>query len=325
VSAVAETVESPVRSHVRAGSRALHLAEGPLERVPLEQEAVVELATADDVASATAGVVAVIRRHTGASRVEWWAPADDGDLELVASAGNGVGRREDVVLGRGGVLAVYGGCLDPHLASGLAPLMPILRRRRAEERLAQTTVRLARSNEALEDFASLVAHELKAPLHAALIAPDPSSSLEQALDLVDALLEAARSEQCGEMFASGAECLDAAARDLPAGVEITGELTMMLPVPPEPLRVVLRNLLANAVAAGARHIHVTAVRSPSWRLLIDDDGVGLEEDAEGYAAGSGVGLCLCRRIAARFGGALELAPRSPGGTRATLTLREVPQ
>ena len=324
MSAVAETVESPVRTRGRARPRALHLAEPLPERVPLAQEAVVELATADDVVSGTAGVAAVIRRRTGASRVEWLAPAGDGDLELVASAGNGTGRREDVSLGRGGLLAVYGGRLDPHLASGLAPLMPILRRRRAEERLAQTAVRLARTNEALEDYASLVAHELKAPLHAALVAPDPSRSLEQALDLVEALLEAARSERCGEMLASGAECLEAAARDLPTDVEVTGELTMMLPVPPEPLRVVLRNLLANAVSAGARHIRVTAVQSPSWRLLVDDDGVGLG-DAGGYTAGSGVGLCLCRRIVARFGGGLELTPHSSGGTRATLTLREVPQ
>ena len=323
MSAVAETVESPIRSRGRVGPRVLHVAEPLPERGPLGQEAVVELAMADDVASGTASVVAVIRSHTGASRVEWWAPADDGDLELVASAGNGVGRREDVALGRGGVLAVYGGCLDAHLASGLAPLMPILRRRCAEERLAQTTVRLARSNEALEDFATLVAHELKAPLHAALLSPLPSRSLEQALDLVEALLEAARSEQCGEISANGAECLEAAGRDLPADVEVTGELNMMLPVPQESLRVVLRNLLANAVAAGARHIHVSAVQSTSWRLHVDDDGVGLEA-IEGYAAGSGVGFRLCRRIAARFGGVLELTPRAPGGTRATLTFREVP-
>jgi signal transduction histidine kinase len=53
------------------------------------------------------------------------------------------------------------------------------------------------------------------------------------------------------------------------------------------------------------------------RLLVDDDGVGLE-DVAGYAGGSGIGLSLSRRIASRFGGVLELAPRSTGGTRATL-------
>jgi signal transduction histidine kinase len=59
----------------------------------------------------------------------------------------------------------------------------------------------------------------------------------------------------------------------------------------------------------------------SWRLVVDDDGVGLAA-IDRYDAGSGLGLALCRRIAARFGGALELAARPFGGTRATLTFTE---
>jgi signal transduction histidine kinase len=91
-----------------------------------------------------------------------------------------------------------------------------------------------------------------------------------------------------------------------------------MPLPPGPLCVILRNLLSNAVAAGARHIDVTAARSlSSWRLLVDDDGAGLAEPGR-YAAGSGLGLSLCRRIAARFGGVLELDECPSGGTRATL-------
>jgi signal transduction histidine kinase len=88
------------------------------------------------------------------------------------------------------------------------------------------------------------------------------------------------------------------------------------------LRVILRNLLRNAIAAGAQRVDVVAVRSAgSWRLLVDDDGVG-PSAAGGYATGSGLGLSLCRRIARRHGGALELAARPSGGTRATLQLRE---
>jgi signal transduction histidine kinase len=185
--------------------------------------------------------------------------------------------------------------------------------------------RLARRNEALEDFAALVAHELKTPLHAALVADDPMRLVEDALDLVDSLLEAAQNEPAERTFTSVAEGLDQAVDDVGAEIEVTADLSTALPLPAASLRIILRNLLSNAVAAGARHVHVTAVRSTrSWRLLVDDDGVGLAEVDE-YASGSGLGLSLCRRIAARFGGGLELSPRPGGGTRATLEFAGAPR
>lgn len=177
---------------------------------------------------------------------------------------------------------------------------------------------LTRRNEALEDFAALVAHELKTPLQEALLVDDPSKPVEDALDLVDELLEAAQEMPSERSFASVAECLDQVTEKLGNQVEVTSELTTTLPLPPGPLRVILRNLFANAAAAGARHVHVSAARSArSGRLVVDDDGVGLA-GADHYAAGSGLGLSLCRRIAARFGGVLEVAARPSGGTRATL-------
>ena len=179
---------------------------------------------------------------------------------------------------------------------------------------------LARRNEALEDFAALVAHELKTPLQAALLAADPSKPVEEALDLVDELLEAAQDMPSERPFASVAKCLDQITEDLDNQVEVTTDITTTLPLVPGPLRVILRNLLSNAAAAGARRVHVSAARSArSWRLVVDDDGVGLAE-ADLYVAGSGLGLSLCGRIAARFGGVLTLATRPAGGTRATLEI-----
>ena len=190
-----------------------------------------------------------------------------------------------------------------------------------EERLARATMELARRNEALEDFASLVAHELKTPLLAALSTDDPSSAIEQALDLVDNLLEAARAEKAAAAFTSPADLLE----ELVAGVDITSELSAWVPLPKEPLRVVLRNLVANAAAAGARNVHVSTARSAgTWQLFVDDDGAGLERTGL-YASGSGIGFGLCRRIAARFGGALELTPRPLGGTRAALVFDGAPR
>jgi signal transduction histidine kinase len=191
----------------------------------------------------------------------------------------------------------------------------------AEDGLTRAVMQLARRNEALEDFAALVAHELKRPLEAALVADDPSGPVEEALELVEALLEAARSEPAEWRFVSAAECLHLAAEDLHAELAITADLGTTLPLPPGPLRVILRNLLSNAVAAGAHNVHVTAERSScSYRLLVDDDGAGV--DVGDYAAGSGLGLSLCRRIASRFGGRLQVAPNPWGGARATLEFPE---
>jgi signal transduction histidine kinase len=298
----------------------------PTRNLTFEHDALLELATADDLASGMAGVASMIRYACRAARVEWWAEGDHGVLELVAEAGDEGGGPQKLPLGRAGVIVVFGGLLDPELASTLTTLAPIVRRRRSEERLARETVELARRNDALEDFAALVAHELKTPLCAALLTDDPTSSIEHALDLVDALLETSRTDGGRDASASAAECFELAVQDLgETNVVFTAELTTTLPLADGSLRVILRNLLANAVAARARHVHVTAVQSlRASRLFVDDDGVGLAAP-DGYAGGSGLGLSLCRRIAARFGGTLELTPRVYGGTRATFLLQEAPQ
>jgi signal transduction histidine kinase len=309
MAALANVIELPVRQEFE-------------ERDSFEHDLVVALATADDLASGMDAVVGLIRRDSGAARAEWWAKDEHGALELVAVDGIARGGCDSLPLGPAGVFVLHGGRLDGQVESALISLAPIIRRRAAEERLARTTLQLAQRNEALEDFAALVAHELKTPLETALVADDPSRSVEDAILLVDALLEASRSQPSEERFASVAECLEQAVEDLRGEIEITADVATTLPLPRDALRVILRNLLSNAVAAGAAHVHVTAVRSSfSWRLLVEDDGVGLAA-VDRYDAGSGLGLSLCRRIAARFGGALELAAPPSGGTRATLEFGE---
>jgi signal transduction histidine kinase len=285
--------------------------------MPVEAQAALELASAEEVDTGMARVVALLQRGCDAARVEWWAPDEEGELRLRAADGAGRGEGRRYSLGPAGDVVVVGSRCDPGLESALASVRPILRRRCVEERLASAAMRLARRNETLEEFAALVAHELKSPLQEALLADDASSAVERALDLVDSLIEASRDSR-ERTHASAAACLDDVLRDLgPVEVEVTAEVTASLPLPPASLRVILRNLLRNAVAAGARHVDVATVRSPgSWRLVVDDDGVGLA--AVGYHAGSGLGLSLCRRIAGRYGGELALAPRPAGGTRATL-------
>jgi signal transduction histidine kinase len=317
MSSVALTVPGSV---VAAGS-ALRDGRCWLLAAGLGDQAIVEFAAADDVRSGMVRVVAVLRRGGGAGRVEWWSPPNNGgSLRLAVAEGAGRGRRVVVPVGPAGVVVVVGGN-GPQLRAAVSRFAPVLRRRWAEERLAQQAVQLARRNQALGDFAALVAHELKTPLQLARLQHDPLVGVDRALELVDALLEAARAESAAQACALAADCLDEALGDLgPIAAEVTADLPQEAPLPAMALRVVLRNLVANAVAAGARHIHVGAAASAaSWVLVVDDDGVGVAERG-GYAGGSRLGLSLCHRLAGRFGGTLELAPRAVGGTRASVVV-----
>jgi signal transduction histidine kinase len=287
----------------------------------LGDQAIVEFAAADDVRSGMARVAAMLRRGGGAGRVEWWSPPNNGgSLRLEVADGAGSGRRVAVPVGPAGVVVVVGGN-GPQLRAAVSRLAPVLRRRWTEERLAQQAVQLARRNQALEDFAALVAHELKTPLQLAHLQHEPLVAVDRALELVDALLEAARAESATQASASAADCLDEALGDLgPIAAEVATDLPQEVPLPAMALRVILRNLIANAVAAGARHIHFGAVASAaSWVLVVDDDGVGVAESGA-CAGGSRLGLSLCGRLAGRFGGTLELAHRAVGGTRASVVV-----
>jgi signal transduction histidine kinase len=286
----------------------------------LADRLIVEFATAPDVHEGVARLVALLLRN-GLDRAEWWAPTDAGRaLRLEVADGDGRGPRLAIALGPAGALVLVGDSAL-QLRVPVAQVSPLLRRRWADEQLAQQVVQLARQNEALADFSSLVAHELKSPLYAALRGPDSSSSVEQALEVVDSILEIARSESAPGATAPAAQCLDEALRDLgPIEAGVVANLPATAPLPPAALRLLFRNLIGNAVAADARCIQVSGSSTAGrCTLLVDDDGVGLTASDE-YATGSGLGLNLCRRLVARFGGTLELQPRPRGGTRATLVL-----
>jgi signal transduction histidine kinase len=188
-----------------------------------------------------------------------------------------------------------------------------------EEQLAEHVGRLARKTEALDDFAGLVAHDVKSSLLDALHDEDPRQGVVRALELVDSILEAVRTDFAASGMSRVADCVQQAISDLgEVDTEIVASATGEFPVPPEALRLVLRNLLANAVAAGAVQIHVSALARGDPRILvIDDDGVGLESTT-GYATGAQLGLRLCRRLVERCGGMLELRPRAVRGTRAVI-------
>jgi signal transduction histidine kinase len=188
-----------------------------------------------------------------------------------------------------------------------------------EEQLVEHVTRLARRTEALDDFAALVAHDVRSSLLAALRDDDPREGLSHALELVDSILEAVRVDQAGTCVARLADCVQLAIADLgKSRIEIVTSVTGEFPIPPDALRLVLRNLLANAIAAGAGRIHVSALARGDQRILVvDDDGIGLGS-TNGYATGAQLGLRMCRRLVERCGCVLELRPRAVRGTRAVI-------
>ncbi|WP_412068579.1 triple tyrosine motif-containing protein [Rubrivirga sp. IMCC43871] len=81
---------------------------------------------------------------------------------------------------------------------------------------------------------------------------------------------------------------------------------------------VCKEALHNAVRHGRpRHLHILVDGTgPLWRILIDDDGVGVHPaSTEGHGSGS------MRRRAAALGGAVTVEPRPGGGTRVSLTFQ----
>ncbi len=198
-------------------------------------------------------------------------------------------------------------------------MQAIAKRLTTEEQLVEHVARLARKTEALDDFAALVAHDVKSSLLTALLDDDPREGVTRALELVDSILKAVRADQGGTGFARLADCVQQAIADLgDSHTEIVASVTGEFPIPPDALRLVLRNLLANAIAAGAERIHVSALARGDQRILVvDDDGVGLGSTSR-YATGTQLGLRLCRRLVERCGCTLELRPRAARGTRAVI-------
>ncbi len=284
----------------------------------LQDDLVYIAGAAESVRTALEDVGALLLRHGLVAGIEWWTNEDDGrSFRVELSAGDTQGTRATVALGQVGRLVLYGDSAAD-LVSTLGILRPLLRLCWRSEQLAAHASRLARRTEALDDVAGLVAHDVKSSLIGALRDEDPREGLTRALELVDSILEAARADLGSAGVADVASCTQQAIGDLGDPRAVVSSAGGEFPMPPDALRLILRNLLANAMAAGATRIHVSLLaRGELLALVVDDDGVGLAS-AVPYATGAQLGLRLCRRLIERCGGALELRPRGIRGTRAVI-------
>jgi two-component system, OmpR family, osmolarity sensor histidine kinase EnvZ len=193
-----------------------------------------------------------------------------------------------------------------------------------ERLLADEVAGLARAYAESQAFVSLLAHELRTRLKVTerALSSAGDGGLDTAREntrtvqeLVETLLELARGG-AGESADAG-EAMRRVLHDLRDDVELLGAEVVIgrLPVVALPqglLETVLRNLVANALEAGASTIEVFA-RSDG-AICIRDDGpgvptriaVGIFGVYSGKFGGAGLGLTLCREILRRRGGDIWL-------------------
>ena len=204
---------------------------------------------------------------------------------------------------------------------------------------------LARQNERLEEFASIVSHDLRNPLNVAsaateLVAEDGDldnvERIRNALDRMDRLIEAlltlARKGQVvGETeFVT----VEGAARDAWKVVDsphatLNIESSGVLAADSHRLIEMFENLFRNAIEHGGEEVTVTVgLREQADGFYVSDDGSGIDPEIQdklfemGYsteATGTGYGLYIVSTIADAHGWSIEATNTDKGGARFDIT------
>jgi len=210
---------------------------------------------------------------------------------------------------------------------------------------------LERKNEFLDEFASVVSHDVATPLgivenKAHLIemtgdtshAEDIYDATAQVQKLIDELETLAREgKRVGEMEAVefGAVVREAWQTVEPPDSSLTVSSTGTIEADRDRLRQLLENLLRNSVEHGSKEdgsVSVTAGMLPDG-FYVADDGPGIpESDADsvfeqGYTTGSdntGLGLAIVHRIVNGHGWVVDVTESEAGGARFEITGVAVP-
>lgn len=238
-------------------------------------------------------------------------------------------------------------------------LEDVTERKSTESGLSTEASRLARSNEDLKMFASLAAHELKEPLRTIeqstrILLEEAGESGESAesaqlvigsvrrlQSMVEGLLTLARFGG-GEEWVEACDCNQLVEEVLDglrvrideSEAEITVKALPTVHADPMQLRLVFRNLVANAVKFSGDEpprIEVAARQdAEEWVFSVEDHGQGIDPEIvdrvfeqfarAGSESGAGLGLAICRQVVERHGGRIWVESEPDNGATFFFTI-----
>jgi signal transduction histidine kinase len=274
---------------------------------------------------------------------------------------------DDVVIGTLCVFDEEARPVDPDMEAELRVLaervVDVLELDLTSRRLAAANEQLAWANEALGAFAGQVSHDLKNPLAGVVmslgLALEEMEEQHPSRDLIERAGRSAdrMATMIGDLLAfAGGQVSDerhpvdlravvtAVREDLGATLADADLWVDDLPTvqaDPGPVRVVVQNLLANAVKFARPDVPCRievrgGVADGAWRLEVADNGRGVppaERERvleplvrlDRRVPGTGIGLATCSRIVAAHGGTMGLADGLPvGDEHGTTVWVEVP-